>query len=274
MKTNTQYDGGDGQQYPIEPEPIDKPTDTRTDVLSFSINGDWGHFRRVEGNTVKQTYRIIPRTTVAGIIAAICGYDRDSYYDHFTAENADIAVTPVTELRTMNMMMNTLPTAHGNMTTIHSADGATLKSPMGADHRKQHNYECLVDPEYRIDIRLASESVYQTLKHQLENNNTAYPISLGKSEYLASIKYNGEFEATQLTEDVHDIDSAIPDGIDAVVPTADCEIRTEQSPTEMKMNSGRRRMNGRTPWVYSPTAESIPTKSEPFDIGGEKVLFS
>jgi CRISPR-associated Cas5-like protein len=35
--------------------------------LSFTVRGPWGHFRRIEGNIVKQTYRIIPRTTVAGL---------------------------------------------------------------------------------------------------------------------------------------------------------------------------------------------------------------
>jgi len=44
--------------------------------LSFTIRGPWGHFRRIEGNIVKQTYRIIPRTTVAGLLAAVVGIER------------------------------------------------------------------------------------------------------------------------------------------------------------------------------------------------------
>jgi len=51
--------------------------------LSFTIRGPWGHFRRIEGNIVKQTYRIIPRTTVAGLLAAVVGIERDGYYDLF-----------------------------------------------------------------------------------------------------------------------------------------------------------------------------------------------
>ena len=46
--------------------------------LSFTVSGPWGHFRRVEGNIVKQTYQVIPRTTVAGLVAAMLGIDRKS----------------------------------------------------------------------------------------------------------------------------------------------------------------------------------------------------
>ena len=44
--------------------------------LSLTVRGPWGHFRRIEGNVVKQTYRIIPRTTVAGLLAAVLGIEK------------------------------------------------------------------------------------------------------------------------------------------------------------------------------------------------------
>ena len=41
------------------------------ETLTFTVTGPWGHFRRIDTTTEKLTYRVIPRTTVAGLIAAI-----------------------------------------------------------------------------------------------------------------------------------------------------------------------------------------------------------
>ena len=86
--------------------------------LSLTVSGPWGHFRRVEGNVVKQTYRVIPRTTVAGLLAAVLGISRDEYYDLFGPEQSWIAIEPVEPLRTVNMPMNTLSTADGDLTSL------------------------------------------------------------------------------------------------------------------------------------------------------------
>lgn len=71
----------------MEQESLNQWTDDLADrtvapnrCLSFTVRGPWGHFRRVEGNIVKQTYRIIPRTTVAGLIAGMLGIERDGYW--------------------------------------------------------------------------------------------------------------------------------------------------------------------------------------------------
>jgi len=62
-----------------------------------------GHFKRVGRSVTKQTYRIPPRTTVAGMLAAIVGSDRDSYYDVFGADTSAIAITPLFDIRTVNV---------------------------------------------------------------------------------------------------------------------------------------------------------------------------
>ncbi len=43
------------------------------ECLSFTVEGPWAHFRRIDATTEKLTYRVIPRTTVAGLIAAVLG---------------------------------------------------------------------------------------------------------------------------------------------------------------------------------------------------------
>ena len=49
--------------------------------IGFDVTADFAHFRKVGNNSAKPSYRIPPRTTVAGLLAGILGMPRDSYYD-------------------------------------------------------------------------------------------------------------------------------------------------------------------------------------------------
>jgi len=161
--------------------------------LSFTVRGPWGHFRRIEGNIVKQTYRIIPRTTVAGLLAAVLGIERDGYYELFAPDESAVAIQPVEEIRTVNMPMNTLSTASGNLQSLNGRGKLSVKLPDPTTLRQQHNYEVLVDPAYRIDIALADDKRYTELKETLAAGKSHYVPSLGLSEHLAEIEYHGEF---------------------------------------------------------------------------------
>ena len=147
--------------------------------LSVTVRGPWGHFRRVEGNVVKQTYRIIPRTTVAGLLAAVLGIDRNSYYDLFGPDSSRIAIEPVSALRTLNMPMNTLSTAAGDLRSINSQGKLALKLPDPTNLRQQHNYEVLVDPAYRIDVALSDEkNITASARRSQRGNLTTFRASV------------------------------------------------------------------------------------------------
>jgi len=97
--------------------------------LSATVRGPWGHFRRVEGNVVKQTYRIPPRTTVAGLFAAVLGIGRDDYYGLFGPGRSAVAVEPTREVRTLNMPVNALSTAAENLQSLNGHGTISVKLP-------------------------------------------------------------------------------------------------------------------------------------------------
>jgi CRISPR-associated protein Cas5h len=229
--------------------------------LSFEVRGPWGHFRRVEGNIVKQTYRIIPRTTVAGLIAAMLGIKRDGYYDLFGPEGSAIAIEPVEELRTVNMPMNTLSTAAGDLTSLNPRGKISIKLPNPAKLRQQHNYEVLVDPAYRIDVALADEKRYEQLKEALEAGKSHYVPSLGLSEYLAEIEYHGEFEIESgpPTGEVT-VDSAVPDAIDDVILVPETRCQVEESPAFMTADEEGRTTTTYTTYTYNPDAGPLQVR--------------
>ncbi|WP_158855439.1 type I-B CRISPR-associated protein Cas5b [Halorhabdus sp. CUG00001] len=229
--------------------------------LSFEIRGPWGHFRRVEGNIVKQTYRIIPRTTVAGLIAAMLGIERDGYYDLFGPDVSAIAIEPVEELRTVNMPMNTLSTAASDLTSLNPRGKISIKLPNPTKLRQQHNYEVLVDPAYRIDVALADDERYEQLRETLAAGKSHYVPSLGLSEYLAEIDYLGEFDVEPgPSSGTMAVDSAVPDAMDDVVLDSETRCQIEQSPAFMASDGGGRTTTEYTAYTYNPDAEPLQVR--------------
>lgn len=224
--------------------------------LSLTVRGPWGHFRRVEGNIVKQTYRVIPRTTVAGLLAAVLGIGRDEYYDLFGPDTAAIAIEPVRELRTVNMPMNTLSTAAGDLTSLNSRGKISIELPDPTKPRQQHNYEVLVEPAYRIDVALSDSNRFEELRSMLEAGKSHYVPSLGLSEYLANIEYHGVFNVEPIDGETKQVgvDSAVPGGFDDVIVDAGSRCQIEKSPAFMAADSGGRTTTAFTTYAYNPDA--------------------
>jgi CRISPR-associated protein Cas5h len=243
--------------------------------LSLTVRGPWGHFRRVEGNIVKQTYRLVPRTTVSGLLAAVLGIERDGYYDLFARARSAVAIEPVEPLRTMNLPVNALSTADENLRSLNGRGKLSVKLPDPADLRQQHNYEVLVDPAYRIDLGLADEDRYEQLRSALAAGKSHYVPSLGLSEHLAELEFHGEFEVEgRPSGDTIEVDSAVPNAADDIVPEAQTRYGIEESPAFMTTDAGGRTTTAFTAYAYSPDAEPLEVRNtEASRVDGRTVVF-
>lgn len=262
-------------QQSLDSWTTDEMGDQLDRCLSFTVRGPWGHFRRIEGNIVKQTYRIIPRTTVAGLLAAVLGIERDGYYDLFSPDTSAVAIEPVREIRTVNMPMNTLSTADGDLQSLNGRGKISVKLPDPTTLRQQHNYEVLVNPAYRIDVALADEQWYTELRETLAAGKSHYVPSLGLSEHLADIEYHGEFEIEDCPQkDIIEVDSAVPNAIDDVVIESGTRCQIEESPAFMKTDSGGRTTTGFTNYAYNPDAEPLKVaNTSATSVDGRTVVF-
>ncbi|QLC35053.1 type I-B CRISPR-associated protein Cas5 (plasmid) [Halarchaeum sp. CBA1220] len=266
-------DAGAGDESTVAAAATDESFPAR--CLSLTVEGPWGHFRRVEGNVVKQTYRVIPRTTVAGLLAAVLGIERDGYYDLFAPGNSAIAVQPVRPLRTLNMPMNTLSTANEDLTSLNPRGTVSVKLPNPEKPRQQHNYEVLVDPAYRIDVALSDAETYRDLRAALAAGTSHYVPSLGLSEHLADITYHGEFAVEDgPSDDAVAVDSAVPDAVDAVVPDPDTRCQLEESPAFMETDPGGRTTSSFTTYAYNPDAGALRVRDvDTARVDGRTVVF-
>lgn len=222
--------------------------------LSFELRGPFAHFRRIEGNVVKQTYRIIPRTTLAGLCAAILGLGRDTYYDIFRRDRSRVAIEPLGELRSLSLPQLSLSTAGEKLETHGSSRTVKITIPRPEEPRQQHNYDVLVDPAYRVDLWLDEESVYSDLRDSLAQGRSYYTPSLGLSEHLAAIEYLGEFTPEPVTGSELAVDSAVPNATDEILVQPGVQWSIERSPAFMKRRNGGRVTTGFTTYAYRPDA--------------------
>jgi len=99
-----------------------------------------------------------------------------------------IAITPLFDIRTVNVPTTGLGTDPKQaVTKTAGVDGVThshIRIRRATD--KIHAYELLTDPVYRIDVAVEDEAYYEKLERRLDNEESYYPPSLGKSEYLCT----------------------------------------------------------------------------------------
>ena len=231
--------------------------------LSFTVSGDWAHFKQPDGNHIRRTYRTPPRTTLAGLIAAMLGYERDSYYDIFQADNSALAVSPASPLRTTNLAENILTTNEETQERIgRNRKGLKLMHTRSDKPRQRRNFEVVNNPAYRIDCWLADDDAYTGLRTHLENGTSVYTPALGLSEFLADIEYHGEFIPEDVESDSTEVTSTIPGGTTRLLPSANTRTTVERAPALMeKTESGSEFGPGRRTTAFVDIA--VETEARP-----------
>lgn len=247
--------------------------------LSLYVRSDWGHFKKYGRTASKQTYDVIPRTTIAGLLAAVVGIGRDGYYDIFGEDTSAVAITPQSELRSINIPTTGVGTDPSSAAAkkAGNSQSRSITYHDTTQHRQIHNYEVLVNPAYRIDVAVEDEGFYEDLRTHLEQGTSTYPPSLGLSEYLASVEYLGEFEVEASKQDEQMIDSVVPSPLADVVPQPGVPYRVERSPAIMEQYNGGRRTTRFDDIVYTPHPddgiELSNDEFRPATVDGATVIF-
>lgn len=248
--------------------PVEPPTDH---VIEFTVKGKWAHFRRIDTTTVKQSYRVIPPTTLMGLIAAMLGYSRDSYYDTFSKSNAAFAIivdAPVDPYQLAKLDLSTT----GN-DFVSGRNKGVLKNLIARDttldDRQQRLYEYLKDPAYRIVAAIDDEEIRTDLISRLSNNEFVYTPSLGRSECLA---YVSDWREAQLsTTTAEAIDSTAP--VD--VAKATNEVSVERTPQRFTTEKHSRKPTSFISYSFSKSGGQVSVLEDTtvYSTGRDTVLF-
>jgi CRISPR-associated protein Cas5h len=167
-------------------------------ILIFDVWADYAHFKKPYTTTSPLTYSIIPRTSITGIIGAICGIKKDENNERFNTANAHIALGILNPIKKASISENLIDTKNARkMARI---------SPRGG--RTQIKIEFLKEPKFRIYIEIFDDRDYMALKNYLSNHESVYTVSLGLSENIANFRFAGEFGYEERQGDT-EIDSVI-----------------------------------------------------------------
>ena len=128
-------------------------------LIVFDVWGDYAYFRRGYTTTSTLTYPFPSLTTIAGFIAGILGYPRNSYYDLFQKENSKIGLK----------IINPIKKTRINLNYINTKNKMLLSEIKGNGKRTQVPAEFLKNVKYRIYLSLDDEEIMNKLYNKLKD---------------------------------------------------------------------------------------------------------
>ena len=139
-------------------------------------------FRKFYTNSSSLSYPFPPRSTLAGLIAGLMGYERDSYSEDLGLEQCKIAVSVQTPVRSVMQTINYLKTVE--LDGFHGADNST-QVPVEWIFPEIDNPKL----RYRVYITNEDRDWLEKLNTLLTTDTWIYPPYLGMSECLAQIAH-------------------------------------------------------------------------------------
>lgn len=164
-------------------------------AIQFTVSAEFAHYRRIEGSTTKQTYQIPPRTTIVGMIAAILGYQRDTYYDELSPDALQIGVVVESTINTMQIPQLQLSTQESSDLTYPSSENEKITDFKSVNSkelaqdatRQRYTMEYISEPVYTIYIHHTEKKIMDDLIQSLTQNQFVYSPYLGTTECIARI---------------------------------------------------------------------------------------
>lgn len=281
-------DDGDHDQEPALDRELDlepDPDASVTEAVVFDISAEFGHFRKPHVAPSAETYGLMPRTTVAGLLAGMLGLDRDSYHDLFSAATSRIAVSVEAPVCRQMHGMNYLD-ARGSST---KTKGANVAKYIGKDPDPTA-VSLLSRPSYRIyvgvvepDVMDALDAVVRGADPDADGGRTpVYTPTLGKAQHLAWIEHVGRFpiedhdQAGDGESDTVAIRSAVPGDEIPLVAEPDRHYITERMTAYMTVDDDGRTPAGSSTLTYTPSGKAVKLRRRAAayaTVGGDHVVF-
>jgi len=234
-------------------------------VLAFDIWSDFAHFRKFETTTSPLTYPFPTGTAISGLLAAIVGLQRDSYYTLFSRDNVEYSIIILNPIKKMVIPISIVKTDEPNWFFLWK-----LRDP-----RAPTPYEFVKDPRYRVYIRFKNPSLnelYEKLKQLLKNHQTVYTPYLGITEMIANFEFIGDFHATSIQiKDEITLHSVAKIETTKMIPEEGKRYGRETIPLYMNVN---REVLEYCNVVYEVDGKPIKIRSGTvYEVGGKNVSF-
>ncbi|MFY9257553.1 MAG: CRISPR-associated protein Cas5 [Dethiobacteria bacterium] len=158
-------------------------------VAVFDLTGSMAHFRKYYTNSSSLTYGFPPRSVLMGVVAAVLGMERDSYYETLDRGRFSVAVK-VPGRRLMQTV---------NYTRTKKEDLGVLRK-FGAVPGTQIPLELLLPDEghprlcFRVFFSHPDQELLAETAQLLQKGRSHYPLYLGLTECPAMARFHGLFK--------------------------------------------------------------------------------
>lgn len=180
-------------------------------VLIFTIEGKFAFFRAKEVTRATLSFPFT-RVAIVGLIGAILGYERNSYWENnHPLGNSSIAIEIQNTIQHLGFTVNYTHTktpiklSKGKIDTFLPSGPKSGFRGFVTDVRLDMIYNL----KMQIYFKSENEELYQTLKKSLEKRHFVYPPYLGHANLLADITYKGEYKIKEIKDSIIDINTVI-----------------------------------------------------------------
>ncbi|GAA4001929.1 hypothetical protein GCM10022408_11550 [Hymenobacter fastidiosus] len=178
-------------------------------VLTFDLVGKMAHFRKYYANNTAMSFSVPPRTTLMGVLAAILGFPRDSYYEALASEHLRLGVGLCTPIKKSFHRLNFL-----KVESSRDLDGS--KGHIQLPFEVISGYDLARDTvRYRVYVTptATGEVVFgQLVERVLGGSGPHFALSLGTANFTASL-LDGQLHEqarTGSSDEVQDFHSTVP----------------------------------------------------------------
>jgi CRISPR-associated protein Cas5h len=235
------------------------------EILQLDVGGKLAHFRKYYANNTAMSFSIPPRTTVMGMLAAILGRERDSYYEELASEHIRISVRVMSPLKKTFHRLNFLSI---KSKSDFDGSGGRIQTPFEVVSGYDISKDMVV---YRLYVSCSKEGkgTFDELKEKVLQRKQHFALTLGTANFTASLLGVRLFS----TNDIQEIEANGMVRIHSAVPSEAVEridfdrngvedslqmIEEELLPADFIKNHDRelKKMN-RTLFSTSPTGMSL-----------------
>lgn len=172
------------------------------------------HFRRPYTNVSSLSYPFPPRPTIAGLLGAILGIQKDKVAETFGVENLKVAVSIEKRIKTITYVTNFRQDGVGGIDySIKRPQKGwkpkELKNVPPYNEATQIPMELLRSPSFLIYVHLTDDKLFKDLLFRLKTKQFVYTPCLGLSEFFACIEYVNDKIAIPLAPGEYEIKSVI-----------------------------------------------------------------
>lgn len=149
-------------------------------ILIFDIFGDLAHFRRFYTTSSPLSFAFPPIPTVAGMLGAILGIDKNEYLEVFSLEKIKIGIQIINPIKKLSIGLNLINTKGNYWIPV------KIKNH---DARTQVKTEFIKEARYRIYFYHKEQEIFNVLTDYIKNHRSFYTFSLGLSELLGNFEF-------------------------------------------------------------------------------------